>query len=181
MKIGASQTTLLPYETKNLGIKNLYTEKLSSDEAKELRQQVQNNAHAFTFNSFKIQNEFSSFTNDFEKEYEEFQTFLDNIGYEGKPIASLNQDEAAALVSEDGFFGIEQTAQRISDFVLQGAGENEALLRAGREGILRGFAEAEEIWGDTLPDISQKTIEKAVETIDKAMIDLGFSLIDQEV
>jgi len=181
MKIGASQNSSLTFETKNLGIKNLYTEKLSADEAKELREQVQINAHAFTFNSFKAQNESSSLTSEFQKDYEEFQSFLKSIDYDGKPIASLSQDEAKTLVAEDGFFGVEQTAQRISDFVLQGAGENEDLLRAGREGVLRGFAQAEELWGETLPDISQETIKKALESIDMTMSNLGFSILDQEV
>ena len=31
---------------------------------------------------------------------------LKNIGYEGKPITELTQDEAKELVSEDGFFGM---------------------------------------------------------------------------
>jgi hypothetical protein len=111
----------------------------------------------------------------------EFNSFLDDIGYEGKPINELSQEEAAELVSEDGFFGIEQTAQRIADFVISGAGDNEDLLRAGREGVLKGFDEAEEIWGGKLPDISYKTIEKAVEMIDTKMHELGFNIIDEDV
>ena len=64
--------------------------------------------------------------------------------------------------------------------MIQGAGGNEDLLRAGREGMLRGFKEAEQIWGSTLPDISQKTIQIATEFVDKAMHDLGFSIINKE-
>jgi len=38
---------------------------------------------------------------------EQANTFsLADIGYTGTPIADLTQDEAKALVSEDGFFGI---------------------------------------------------------------------------
>lgn len=115
----------------------------------------------------------------FDLNQENFQNFLKEIGYNGKNIASLSQGEAKKLVSEDGFFGIKKTAQRIAEFVLKGAGDNEELLKAGREGILQGFKEAEQTWGDKLPEISYKTIDKAVEEIDKKMMDLGFSLIDK--
>jgi UDP-N-acetylmuramyl tripeptide synthase len=33
-----------------------------------------------------------------------FKEFLNDIGYTGKPIASLSAEEATELVSEDGFF-----------------------------------------------------------------------------
>jgi hypothetical protein len=103
---------------------------------------------------------------------------LADIGYNGKPIAELTQMEAKELVSEDGFFGIEQTSQRIADFVLNGAGDDVEKLRAGREGILRGFKEAEEIWGETLPDISYQTINKAVSQIDEKLASLGANVLE---
>ncbi len=162
-------------------IKPLYTEKLTKDEAKELRQQIVDNANAYTFNSTSVQVGVAGKQDDFLSAYEEFQSFLDDIGYEGGPIAELSQEEAAELVSEDGFFGVTKTAQRIADFVINGAGGDENLLRAGREGMLEGFKQAEEIWGGELPEISQETMKLATELVDKAMTDLGFSIIDQSV
>ena len=103
---------------------------------------------------------------------------LTDIGYEGKPITELTQAEAKELVSEDGFFGITQTSERIANFVLVGAGDDANKLKAGREGILRGFKEAESMWGDKLPDISYETINKAVEMIDKKLGILGVSILD---
>lgn len=161
-------------------IKPLYTQKLSKDEVTEIRDQIQKNADAIAFNSASIQSSIANFNDSFEQDYEDFQTFLSNIGYEGKPIAELSQEEAAELISEDGFFGITQTSERIANFVINGAGGDEDLLRAGREGMLQGFKEAESIWGGELPDISQKTMEKAIEMVDKAMHDLGFSIINKE-
>ena len=106
---------------------------------------------------------------------------LSDIGYEEKPIADLSQDEAKALVAEDGFFGITQTSERIANFVLLGAGDDVDMLKAGREGILRGFSEAEEMWGGKLPDISYETINKSVEMIDKKLSELGASVMDINV
>ena len=111
---------------------------------------------------------------------QEFKDFLSGIGYEGKPIGSLSQDEAEKLVSEDGFFGVKQTSERISNFVIMGSGGNEELLREGRKGILQGFDEAEKLWGGKLPDIAYETMSKAVEMIDKALIEGGFSVIDEQ-
>jgi len=176
-----SSNTTLPNTAKSTTpIKTLYTEKISKDEAMEIREQIKQNANAMAFNSATAQNTLLKGDNSSENDYESFQSFLKDIGYNGKPIASLTQDEASELVSKDGFFGVDQTSKRISDFVINGAGGDEKLLRAGREGMLRGFKEAEEMWGGKLPEISQETMKKATEMVDKAMYDLGFSVLDKE-
>ncbi len=108
------------------------------------------------------------------------QSDLAAIGYEGKPLGDLTQQEAADLVSEDGFFGIKKTSQRVADFVLMGAGDDIEKLRAGREGILQGFKDAERIWGEKLPEISYKTLDKTLEMIDKKIEELGYSVIDEQ-
>lgn len=159
-------------------IKPLYTEKLSKDEVKEIREQIKQNSNAVAFNSASIQSTILGLEDDFELQYEDFQAFLGEIGYEGKPIAELSQEEATELVSEDGFFGITQTSERIANFVINGSGGDKDMMRAGREGMIQGFKEAEEMWGGELPEISQKTMEKAIEMVDKAMYDLGFSVLN---
>ena len=99
------------------------------------------------------------------------------IGYEGKPIWQLSQSEASDLVSENGFFGISNTADRISNFIINAAGDDLEKLQAGKEGMQRGFKEAEKIWGGNLPEISQKTIEKATQSIDKRIAELGGNVL----
>lgn len=116
----------------------------------------------------------------FEAEHDEFKTFLLDIGYKGKSIASLSKSEAAELVGEDGFFGVAQTSERIAQFVIDGAGGNEDLLREGKKGIIEGFKEAESMWGEKLPDISYETLDKAVAMIDKALIQGGFSVLNEK-
>ena len=92
---------------------------------------------------------------------------LKNIGYEGKPITELSQKEAKDLISEDGFFGINQTSNRVSDFVFNFAGDDLELLQKGREGIVQGFEEAKKLFGDQLPEISYKTQERTLSLIDE--------------
>ena len=104
---------------------------------------------------------------------------LKSIGYEGKPIQELTQDEAKALIAEDGFFGVAKTSDRLADFVLAGAGDDVEKLKAGREGILRGYNQAEKMWGGNLPDISKETLEKALEKVDKKLASLGVNVLEQ--
>jgi hypothetical protein len=165
---------------KSNGVKTNFTEKITKDEAADLRAQISENAQSMMMQSTTIQANLVDKKDDFAQMYQDFQSFLGDIGYEGKPIAELSQDEAADLVSEDGLFGIEQTSQRIANFVIEGAGGDESMMRAGREGMLLGFKQAEEMWGGELPEISQKTMQAAIEMVDKAMHDLGFSIMDQE-
>ena len=116
----------------------------------------------------------------FEDQYAEFEKMLDDIGYDGLPIAELTPEEAEALVADDGIFGIAKTSERLSQFVLMGAGDDIDMLRAGRVGILEGYNQAQELWGGELPEISQLTLQKALEQIDAKMAALGYSAVDLE-
>ncbi len=97
---------------------------------------------------------------------------LSNTGYEGKPITELSVDEATSLISEEGFFGISQTSQRVADFVLGFSGDDLDKLEKGREGIVKGFEEAQEMWGGELPQISYDTQAKTLELIDAKISEL---------
>ena len=103
---------------------------------------------------------------------------LAGIGYNGKALGELSSDEASELVNENGFFGIANTADRIAGFVLNGAGDDVEKLKAGREGVAKGFEDAKKIWGGELPEISQKTIEKTLETLDKKIAELGGNVLN---
>lgn len=92
---------------------------------------------------------------------------LKNIGYEGKPITELTQDEAKELVSENGFFGVKQTSDRVANFVFNFAGDDLELLQKGREGIIQGFEEAKKMFGGELPEISYKTQERTLALLDE--------------
>ncbi len=98
--------------------------------------------------------------------------------YNDTPISELSIDEANELISDNGYFGIVKTSQRIIDFVLQGSGDDIERLRAGREGVLRGFAEAEKAWGGKLPDICYETIDKSIKVIDDRIAGLGGNITE---
>jgi hypothetical protein len=103
---------------------------------------------------------------------------LSQLIYNGKPITDLSQDEAKALISEDGYFGIKNTARRIYDFVAGKAGEDPEKLQAARDAVLKGFKDAETLFGGKLPDISYKTLDKLLEMIDEKISALGASVVN---
>ncbi len=91
---------------------------------------------------------------------------LYDTGYVGKPIMDLTKDEATELVGENGFFGITQTSDRVSNFVFSFAGDDLEKLQKGRDGIVQGFEEANKMFGGNLPEISYKTQERTLALID---------------
>ncbi len=97
---------------------------------------------------------------------------LEKLGYEGKAITELSEKEATALISEDGFFGVDKTSQRVSDFVFSFAGDDVELLKKGREGIVQGFEEANKLFGGELPEISYRTQDKTLKLIDDKIASL---------
>ena len=104
-----------------------------------------------------------------------------SLQYNGRSILDLSPSEAADLVSEDGYYGVKNTAGRLSGFVINGAGDDLEKIKAGREGIARGFKEAEKLWGGQLPAISYETFDLALQQVDARIQELGGSLINAEV
>ena len=106
------------------------------------------------------------------KKIDESNYSLEELGYDGKPITQLSQDEAKSLINEEGFFGIEETSKRVSQFVFDFAGYDLNILEKGREGIIHGFEEANKLWKGKLPEISYRTQEKTLALIDARISDL---------
>ncbi len=161
----------------NASLNSLKLEK--SDATKSNSIEFQKISYSYSAISFDTQS--NTIESNFQKDYQDFQDFLSNVGYSGKPIAELSQDEATDLVSSDGFFGIDKTASRLANFVLAGGGNDEERLRAGRSGIIEGFKQAESLWGGKLPQISYDTIDKALSIIDEAMSKMGYSILNESV
>ncbi|ECP8702396.1 hypothetical protein G3I81_001802 [Campylobacter coli] len=101
-----------------------------------------------------------------------------SLGYNGKNPLTMNTDELNQLISEEGFFGIDNTANRIADFVIKGAGNDVEKLKKGLEGIKQGFEQAEKIWGGELPQISQDTIEATIKKVSDHIDELGGKTLD---
>ncbi len=88
------------------------------------------------------------------------------VNGEQKGIEDLTPEEAQELVAEDGYFGVEQTSQRIVDFAIGLAGNDPDKIDAILEGVERGFQEAEKAFGGILPEISHQTYDAIREKLD---------------
>lgn len=130
----------------------------------------------FNLSEFEDASQFFAKANHLKQSY----TFdIASTGYEGKEISKMTPKEAQELISEEGFFGINQTSERVANFVLDGAGDDLDKLQSGRAGVIKGFYEAQEIWGGDLPEISQKTFEATLQMIDDKIKALGGNIIDE--
>ena len=65
--------------------------------------------------------------------------------------------EAQQAISEDGFWGVKQTSQRIFDFAAALAGDDVELMQKYQAAVEKGFGEAEKSWGGSLPSICGET------------------------
>lgn len=85
---------------------------------------------------------------------------------------SIKVDEATAKqaaedISEDGYWGVKQTSERILDFAKALTGGDNTKAEEMREAITKGFKAAAKLWGDELPEISQKTYDAVMKGIDE--------------
>ena len=65
--------------------------------------------------------------------------------------------EAQQAISEDGFWGVKQTSQRIFDFAQALAGDDVETMKKMQAAVEKGFEQAGAAWGGDLPSISGET------------------------
>lgn len=83
--------------------------------------------------------------------------------------------QAQADIAEDGYWGVNQTSQRILDFATALTGGDPDKIEEMRSAFKKGFKQAEETWGGKLPEISQKTYEAVMSGFDKMAEDAGIT------
>ena len=81
-------------------------------------------------------------------------------------IDDATRAAAAEAIGEDGYYGIEKTAERILDFAKAISGGDPAKIEMLRGAVEKGFGAATKSFGKELPDISQKTYEKVMKGFD---------------
>jgi len=82
-------------------------------------------------------------------------------------FTTMTPEQAKELISEDGYFGVEKTSDRIVEFAIGAAGGDTSKLEQIKDAVMKGFREAEEIFGGTLADISYDTLDAVMEKLDK--------------
>ena len=72
-------------------------------------------------------------------------------------VDAKTKAEAQEAISEDGFWGVKQTSQRIFDFAQAVAGDDVETMKKMQAAVEKGFKQAEEAWGGSLPSICGDT------------------------
>ena len=73
--------------------------------------------------------------------------------------------QAQEDISEDGYWGIKQTSERLFSFAKAISGGDTSKAETLITAMEKGFKQATKAWGDDLPEICQKTLEAATEKI----------------
>jgi len=76
-------------------------------------------------------------------------------------VDAATKAQAQQDISEDGYWGVKQTSQRLFDFASALAGDDVDKMKEMQEAMMKGYEQAGAAWGKDLPDISSKTIEAA--------------------
>lgn len=74
-------------------------------------------------------------------------------------VDAATKAQAQADIAEDGYWGVEKTSDRILDFAKALAGNDPGKAQQLLDAFKEGYKQAEEMWGDKLPDISARTYE----------------------
>ena len=73
--------------------------------------------------------------------------------------------QAQEDISEDGYWGIKQTSERLFSFAKAISGGDTSKAETLITAMEKGFKQATKSWGDDLPEICKKTLEAATEKI----------------
>ncbi len=82
-------------------------------------------------------------------------------------VDEATRAKAAEDISEDGYYGVKQTSERIFDFAKALSGGDPEKMEEMRKAFEKGYKQATGAWGEDLPDISQKTYEAVQSLFDQ--------------
>ena len=81
-------------------------------------------------------------------------------------VDAETQAAAKEAISENGYWGVKQTATRIVNFAKALVGGDPRRVECMREAFIKGFNAATETWGSALPDITNDTYDTAMKLFD---------------
>lgn len=83
-----------------------------------------------------------------------------------KNVSAADIAQAKKDVSEDGYWGIKQTSQRLFDFASALAGDDVEKMKEMQAAMEKGFKKATKAWGEELPELCQETMKAAHKLFD---------------
>ncbi|MCR4706043.1 MAG: hypothetical protein K5641_08265 [Lachnospiraceae bacterium] len=87
---------------------------------------------------------------------------------EGKfEVDAETKAKAQADIADDGYWGVEQTSERILEFAKGLSGGDPAKAEEMLDAFKEGYKQATKSWGKDLPDISSRTYDAVIEKFNK--------------
>lgn len=82
-------------------------------------------------------------------------------------VTEAAREKAKELISEDGYWGVKQTSDRIVEFAKAISGGDVTKADKLFEAFKKGYSEATKSWGKALPDISKQTYDAVEKKFDE--------------
>ncbi len=82
-------------------------------------------------------------------------------------VDSATREQAQKDIAEDGYWGAEQTSDRILDFAKSLAGDNPEKAEEFLNAFKKGYEEATKAWGKDLPELSKSTYDLVEKKFEK--------------
>ena len=82
-------------------------------------------------------------------------------------VDAATKAQAQEDISENGYWGVKQTSERILDFAKALAGDDPEKLEQMRSAFEKGYKQAEKTWGGELPEISKNTFDAVMKGFDE--------------
>ncbi len=76
-------------------------------------------------------------------------------------VDAATKAQAQEDISENGYWGVKQTSQRLFDFASAIAGDDVEKMKKMQQAMEKGFSQATAAWGKSLPSISSETMSAA--------------------
>lgn len=87
--------------------------------------------------------------------------------YENMKVDQATIDQAKKDISEDGYWGVKQTSDRLVDMAIALSGNDTSKADLLMNAIKKGYEQAAGAWGDKLPDISKQTLDATMEKMEQ--------------
>ena len=81
-------------------------------------------------------------------------------------VDAATKAQAQQDISEDGYYGVKETSERLYQFALSLSGGDVDKMKELQSAMEKGYKKAEKTWGGNLPEICQRTIDAANKLFD---------------
>lgn len=92
--------------------------------------------------------------------------FWEKFKAEGGTVDAAAVQQAKEDISENGYWGVKQTSDRILDFAKALGGNNPENIDKLQSAFEKGYKQAAKAWGSALPQISQDTYKAVMDGFD---------------